>query len=60
MALGPPLGRKALAAGFGLKSGALTLNLDEIADVGVRTLLGVCEVEVGPPTAGRAEDLEFP
>ena len=45
MALGSLLGRNELAAGLGLNSGALMLNLDETADVGVRTLLGVCELE---------------
>lgn len=59
IALGPPLGRKALAAGLGLNSAALMLNLDETADVGVRTLLGVCEDEFGP-IVGRTEDLELP
>lgn len=46
MALGPLLGRNELAAGFGLNSGALMLNFDDTADVGVRMLLGVCELEV--------------
>lgn len=46
-ALGVPPGLKELAAGFGLNSAALILNLEDTAEVGVRTLLGVCDVEIG-------------
>lgn len=46
--LGFPVGLKALAAGLGLNSEALTLNLaEEVAEVGVRTLLDPCEDEFG-------------
>lgn len=46
VALGFPVGLKELAAGFGLNSEALTLNLaEEAAEVGVRTLLDPCEDE---------------
>ena len=59
IALCPPPGRKAFAAGLGLNSGALMLNFEETAEVGVRTLLGVCEDDVGP-IGGRVDDLELP
>lgn len=39
--LGTAVGLKEFAAGFGL-------NLAETAEVGVRTLLEVCELEIGP------------
>jgi len=35
---------KALAAGFGMNSFALTLNRADTADVGVRTVLDACEL----------------
>lgn len=45
-ALGFPVGLKELAAGLGLNSEALTLNLaEEAAEVGVRTLLDPCDDE---------------
>ena len=40
-----PVGMKVLAAGFGTNSMALTLNLPEVAEVGVRIVLDVCELE---------------
>jgi len=46
--LGAAVGLKVFAAGFGLKSLALTLNLEETADVGVRTVLDACELGTGP------------
>jgi hypothetical protein len=46
-ALVAPVGLKVFAAGLGLKSGALTLNLAETADVGVRTALGGFEPGIG-------------
>ncbi len=48
VALGASVGLKVLAAGLGLKSLALTLNLVETADVGVRTVLDACELGIGP------------
>ena len=48
VALGFPVGLKEFAAGLGLNSEALTLNLaEEAALVGVRTLLDPCEDECG-------------
>ena len=38
------VGLKVFAAGLGLKSRALTLNLADTADVGVRTVLDACEL----------------
>ena len=46
--LGAPVGLKVFAAGLGLKSRALTLNLVDTADVGVRTVLDVWELGTGP------------
>lgn len=46
--LGSPVGLKVFAAGLGLKSRALTLNLVDTADVGVRTALDVCDPGIGP------------
>ncbi len=59
IALGAPGGLKEFAAGLGLNSAALILNFEEAAEVGVRTLFGVCEVAMGPMlAAGRVEALE--
>ena len=45
--LGFAIGLNAFAAGFGRKSGALTLNLfAEVAEVGVRNALDVCESDI--------------
>ena len=44
-ALACPVGMKELAAGFGTNSIALTLNLPDVADVGVRIVLDVCELD---------------
>ncbi len=46
--LGTSIGLKVLAAGLGLKSLALALNLVETAEVGVRTVLDACELGTGP------------
>lgn len=57
--LGAPTGLNEFAAGLGLNSAALMLNLEDTAEVGVRTLLGVCEVEIGATFAvERVDDLE--
>lgn len=59
IALGAPGGLKEFAAGLGLNSAALILNFEETAEVGVRTLFGVCEVVMGATlAAGRVEGLE--
>lgn len=59
--LGAPGGLKEFAVGLGLNSAALMLNLEEAADVGVRTLLGVCEGAMGAMlTAERVDGLENP
>lgn len=52
VALGFPVGLKEFAAGFGLNSEAFTLNLAEAAEVGVWTLLDLCEDEFGGLAAG--------
>ena len=45
--LGFAIGLNAFAAGFGRKSGALTLNLlAEVAEVGVRSALDVCDSDI--------------
>ncbi len=60
IALGAPGGLREFAAGLGLNSAALILNFEETAEVGVRTLLGVCEVAIGATlAAGRVEGLEI-
>jgi hypothetical protein len=47
-----PVGRNEFAAGFGLNSFALTLNLADAADVGVRALLDGWELVIGGATEG--------
>ena len=48
VALGSVVGLKELAAGFGLNSMALTLNLADVAEVGLRTSLGFWGLGVSP------------
>ena len=57
LTLGAPGGLKVLALGFGLNSIALTLNLAEVVEVGVRTVLDAWEPTIGAALIdGRLDD----